>query len=182
MKIYTKTGDKGETSLIGGKRVSKDHPRIDAYGTIDELISFVGLLRDQIQDKILKDTLLFIQDRLMICAAILAADCDDCKVKIPELSQDNILFLEKEIDKIESNLSPIHSFILPGGHQTVSFCHVTRTVCRRAERLVIKLSKKYIVPEVVNEYLNRLSDYFFVLSRKLSVDFKVVEHQWPSKL
>jgi len=182
MKIYTKTGDKGETSLIGGKRVSKDHPRIDAYGTIDELISFVGLLRDQIQDKILQDTLLFIQDRLMICAAILAADCDDCKVKIPELSQDNILFLEKEIDKIESNLSPIHSFILPGGHQTVSFCHVTRTVCRRAERLVIKLSKKYTVPEVVNEYLNRLSDYFFVLSRKLSVDFKVVEHQWPSKL
>jgi cob(I)alamin adenosyltransferase len=182
MKIYTKTGDKGETSLIGGKRVSKDHPRIDAYGTIDELISFVGLLRDQIPDRRLQDTLLFIQDRLMICAAILAADCDDCKVKIPELSQDNILFLEKEIDKIESNLSPIHSFILPGGHQTVSLCHVTRTVCRRAERLVIKLSKKYIVPEVVNEYLNRLSDYFFVLSRKLSIDFKVVEHQWPTKL
>jgi cob(I)alamin adenosyltransferase len=182
MKIYTKTGDKGETSLIGGKRVSKDHPRIDAYGTIDELISFTGLLRDQISDNILNDTLLYIQDRLMVCAAILAADCEDCKVKIPELSHDNILFLEKEIDKMESNLSPIHSFILSGGHNVVSLCHVTRTVCRRAERLVIKLSKEYVVPEVVNEYLNRLSDYFFVLSRKLSADFKVVEHQWSPKL
>jgi cob(I)alamin adenosyltransferase len=182
MKIYTKTGDKGETSLIGGKRVSKGHPRIEAYGTVDELISFIGLLRDQMKEKKIHDTLLYIQDCLMVCAAILAADCEDCNVKIPVLSEENILNLEKEIDKIESNLSPLHSFILPGGHQAVSICHVARAVCRRAERMTIKMSIKYTVPEVVIEYLNRLSDYLFVLSRKLSVDFKAVEHIWSPKL
>jgi cob(I)alamin adenosyltransferase len=182
MKIYTKTGDKGVTSLIGGKRVSKNHPRIDAYGTVDELISFIGLLHDQLADSATCNTLTHIQDRLMVCAAILAADCEDCKVKIPILSEENVLYLEKEIDKIEGNLSPIHSFIIPGGHPAVSLCHVSRTVCRRAERLVIKLSSDYVVPELVMEYLNRLSDYFFVLSRKLSVDFKAVEHIWSPDL
>ncbi len=182
MKIYTKTGDKGETSLIGGKRVTKNHPRIDAYGTVDELISFIGLLRDQLADNKIQDILLHIQDRLMVCAAILASDCEDCKVKIPKLSKKNILYLEQEIDKIESNLSPIHSFIIPGGHPMVSLCHVIRTICRRAERLVVKLSMDYDVPEVVMEYLNRLSDYFFVLSRKLSADFKAVESRWPPEL
>ncbi len=182
MKIYTKSGDKGETSLIGGKRVSKNHPRINAYGTVDELISFIGLLRDQVTERKVHDTLLHIQDRLMVCAAILAADCEDCKVKIPVLSDESIIRLEKEIDSMESNLSEIHSFILPGGHQTVSLCHVCRTICRRAERLVIKMSKDFFVPEEVIEYLNRLSDYFFVLSRKLSVDLKAVEHQWSPDL
>lgn len=182
MKIYTRTGDKGETSLIGGKRVHKNHPRIEAYGAVDELNAFVGLLRDQQVDDHTLDTLLHIQDRLMVCTAILASDCDSSTKKVPTLSEKDILRLEKEIDKIEGNLSTLYSFILPGGHSAVSICHITRTVCRRAERLVIKLSRKYSVPEIVIQYLNRLSDYFFVLSRKLSIDFKAIERQWSPEL
>jgi cob(I)alamin adenosyltransferase len=182
MKIYTKNGDKGETSLIGGKRVKKSHPRIDAYGTIDELISFAGLLRDQNIDEHHVKFLIKVQDKLMTCAAILAADCEDCKVRIPELVEKDILDLENEIDSIQSNLLELKSFILPGGHPAVSICHVTRTVCRRAERLIINLADNYLVPENVIKYINRLSDYFFVLSRRLSADLQIVEHQWPIKL
>jgi cob(I)alamin adenosyltransferase len=178
MKIYTKKGDKGTTSLVGGKRVSKASSRIDAYGAVDELIAFLGLLRDQPVDKHTLDMILNIQDRLMICAAILASDSDNSNVKIPELKNDEIFTLEKEIDNIEATLKPLSTFIIPGGHQTVSYCHVARTVCRRAERLIIKLSEESKVPEEIMKYINRLSDYLFVLSRKLSTDFKAVEYKW----
>ncbi len=182
MKIYTKTGDKGQTSLIGGKRVPKHYVRIEAYGTIDELIAFTGLLRDQPIDKDYKSILLQVQDDLMVCAAILATDSDDSNLKIPTISEEQILMLEHEIDKLETNLSPLNSFIIPGGHPSVSYCHVARTVCRRAERHVIKLMEESFAPEVVLKYLNRLSDYFFVLARKISSDLQVVEYYWVAKL
>ncbi len=182
MKIYTKTGDKGQTSLIGGKRVPKYHIRIEAYGTVDELIAFTGLLRDQNIDGHIQDILLQIQDDLMVCSAILASDCDDCSAKIPTLKNENILLLEHEIDAMEANLIPLNSFIIPGGHPAVSYCHVARTVCRRAERLVIRLMDESLLPEVVIIYLNRLSDYFFVLSRKIASDLQVVEYNWTPKL
>ena len=182
MKIYTKTGDKGETSLIGGKRVKKYHPRIEAYGTIDELISFIGLLHDTLKDKDSVELLLNIQDKLMTCAAILAADCEDCQVKIPLLLEEDIEFLEKRIDTMQKSLPVLNSFLLPGGHNSVSLCHVIRTICRRAERNTLKLSEEFFVPDLVLIYLNRLSDFFFVFSRKLSIDFKAIEHLWKPKL
>jgi cob(I)alamin adenosyltransferase len=182
MKIYTKTGDKGETSLIGGKRVPKYHPRIEAYGTIDELIAFVGLLRDQNLEKRVEDNLLNIQDKLMVCAAILATDCEDCKIKIPSILDEDIEYLEKEIDSMQTKLPELKYFLLPGGNNAVSLCHIIRTICRRAERKTLKLSEELFVPDSVLIYLNRLSDYFFVLSRKLSVDFKAIEHLWKPKL
>jgi cob(I)alamin adenosyltransferase len=178
MKIYTKTGDKGDTSLIGGKRVSKAHLRIETYGTVDELISYLGLLRDLPVDEDTITFLIHIQDRLMVCAAILATDCDDCEIQIPTLDENEIILLEKKIDQYEETLQPLSSFIIPGGHPIVSHCHVARTICRRTERLVIKLSEESKVPEIILKYLNRLSDYLFVLSRKLAADFKAVEHKW----
>jgi cob(I)alamin adenosyltransferase len=182
MKIYTKTGDKGQTSLIGGKRVPKYHIRIEAYGTVDELIAFTGLLRDQNLNIHIKDILLQIQDDLMVCSAILASDCDDCSAKVPTLKNENILLLEHEIDSMEANLIPLNSFIIPGGHPAVSYCHVARTVCRRAERLVIRLMDESLLPDVIIIYLNRLSDYFFVLSRKIASDLQIVEYNWVPKL
>lgn len=182
MKIYTRTGDKGETSLVGGKRISKYHPRIEAYGTIDELIAFIGLLRDQNIDKYTGDILFKIQNKLMICAAILASDIKDNSIKIPKLVEKDVSFLENEIDTIELMLTPLHSFIIPGGHPTVSICHIIRTICRRAERYAIKLSKKETVPDILLIYLNRLSDYFFVLSRKLIIDFQAIEYIWEPDL
>lgn len=182
MKIYTKTGDKGLTSLIGGRRVPKYHPRIEGYGTVDELISFVGLLRDFIDNPQDKAFLLQLQDRLMNCASILAADCSDCKVKIPAILPEDIIEVEKEIDKIDQLLEPLNSFILPGGKHAVSLCHVCRTICRRAERIIIKLSEETPVPEYLIQYLNRISDYFFVLSRKLAKDFNVEQINWNPRL
>jgi len=182
MKIYTKTGDRGETSLIGGQRVPKYHLRLEAYGTVDELTAFTGLLRDYSTDSHTNMSLLEIQDKLMVCAAILASDCENCEIKLPEIKNENILFLEQEIDAMESNLPQLSSFILSGGHPLVSYCHVARTVCRRAERLIIKLAEETKVPNEVLQYVNRLSDYFFVLSRKFSADLKVIEQQWQPKL
>ena len=178
MKIYTKTGDKGETSLIGGTRVPKYHDRIEAYGTIDELISYIGLIRDQKIDDQYISSLIDIQDRLMSCASILATDCDDCKVKIPEIYNSDIEILEKGIDEMEKSLPPLQSFILPGGHQTVSYCHIARNICRRAERLSIKVHNQFKFSENVLQYLNRLSDFLFVLSRKLSADLNAKETPW----
>jgi len=182
MKIYTKTGDKGQTSLIGGKRVPKYHPRIEAYGTVDELISFTGLLRDQNIDDNTRQFLIEIQDRLMNCASILAADCTDCSVKIPQILPDDITNVEKQIDLMDNELLPLSSFILPGGHQVVSLCHVCRTICRRAERNIIKLSEDTPVPEYLIQYLNRISDYFFTLSRKLAKDLNVQQINWKPRL
>lgn len=182
MKIYTKTGDRGKTSLIGGKRVPKYHPRIEAYGTIDELISHIGLIRDQQIDEKSKTTLIEIQDRLMTCASILAADCDDCNIKIPVIYAADIEFLESEMDFMDEELPPLTSFILPGGHTVVSFCHIARTVCRRAERIVNQISDDMFVPDEVTKYINRLSDYLFMLSRKLGKDYKIIEITWQPRL
>ena len=182
MKIYTKTGDKGQTSLVGGKRVPKSHERIEAYGTVDELLSYVGLLRDLLESHHRKIFLTQVQDRLMICAAILAADCEDCEYKIPEILDVDIQELELEMDKMELILEPLSSFILPGGHPVVSHCHVARTICRRAERVVVRLSEKYFVPEKLIKYINRLSDYLFVLARMLTKDLNIEEIPWKPRL
>lgn len=178
MKIYTKTGDKGSTALIGGRRLPKFHERIEAYGAVDELISHTGLLRDFTEDKTVKKILLFIQDRLMVCASNLATDKDKPASFNLKISEKDIAGIEKEIDRMEKKNKPLDSFILPGGHHVVSQCHVTRTVCRRAERRVLFLdSKEKIYPELL-VFLNRLSDYFFVLARYMSVLLKVKELPW----
>lgn len=178
MKVYTKTGDKGTTALISGKRVPKYHKRIEAYGTVDELMAYTGLLYDQMKKEGHKKLLLEIQDRLMTCATILAADCDDCDFKLPKIKDSDIELLEKEIDKLEVDLPRLTNFILPGGHTTVSFCHIARTVCRRAERLTIQVNEEEGNADMVVKYLNRLSDYFFVLSRKLTLELNCKEITW----
>jgi cob(I)alamin adenosyltransferase len=181
-KIYTKTGDKGETSLIGGTRVPKHHVRIEAYGTVDELNSYIGLIRDQSIDKKSITTLLEIQDRLFTIGSSLASDPEKSKMKIPDLKEDDILFLEKEIDQMNETLPEMRSFVLPGGHTTVSYCHVARCVCRRAERAVLLLKETSYVDELVVKYLNRLSDYLFVLSRKLAHDLNARETPWKPRM
>lgn len=178
MKIYTKTGDSGTTSLIGGKRVPKFHERIEAYGTVDELICHIALVRDLIQHATISEKLIFIQDRLMTCAAILATDCEDCNIKLPKFSEKDIEIIEKEIDEMEKQLEPLKSFILPGGHPTVSQCHIARTICRRAERKALALSQNYKVDDFVLKFLNRLSDYLFVLARFISKLNKANEIPW----
>ena len=182
IKIYTKTGDKGETSLIGGTRVPKHHIRIESYGTVDELNSFIGLIRDQQIDDDSKKTLIEIQDRLFTVGASLASDPDKSKMKIPDLKEEDILFLEKEIDRMNAELPEMKNFVLPGGHTTVSYCHIARCVCRRAERLTTHLSENSFVADLVIKYLNRLSDYLFVLSRKLSHDLKAEEIKWVPRM
>jgi cob(I)alamin adenosyltransferase len=178
VKIYTKTGDEGNTSLIGGTRVPKFHIQVEAYGTVDELISFTGLLRDQDIGKHHKESLILIQDKLMACASILAADCENCDVKIPDIVDSDVKMLEDEIDRMDAGLPPLSSFVLPGGHTSVSFCHIARSVCRRAERNVLKLDPDIKNLDIVIKYLNRLSDYFFMLSRKLAKEFNVKEIPW----
>lgn len=180
--IYTKTGDAGSTALIGGKRVKKNHIRIEAYGTVDELIAYIGLIRDGVEKDELKDFLLSVQDKLMVCAAILATDCENCDLKLPELKEQSILDLENEIDKMEATLTPLTSFILPGGHSISSYCHIARTVCRRAERRAIDLSENYETDPLTIKYLNRLSDYLFVLARKIIKDSNSVEISWKPNL
>ena len=182
MKIYTKTGDKGQTSLIGGTRVPKHHIRIEAYGTIDELNSHIGLICDQPLDEHSLAVLTEIQDRLFTIGSSLASDPDKSRMKIPDLKNEDITLLEKEMDKMNEQLPELRSFILPGGHSTVSFCHIARCVCRRAERNVIHLSETNFVADLVIIYLNRLSDYLFVLSRKLSHDLKVKENLWRPRM
>jgi len=181
MKVYTKTGDNGTTSLIGGKRVPKYHIRIEAYGTIDELMAFTALLYDQVENHKNKALLLEIQDRLMTSASILAADCEGCELKLPVISEDDISNLEKAMDEMEKQLPPLMNFILPGGHTTISFCHIARTVCRRCERLVIQVNQEFGNCDMVVKYLNRLSDYFFVLSRQLTKELNVEEIPWKPK-
>lgn len=190
MKIYTKTGDTGETSLFGGTRVPKHNMRIDSYGTVDELNSWIGLLRDQpVSDKT-KRFLIQVQEDLFTVGAILATPPDKEKLKngkdrlnIPKVTDDDIAALEFQIDQIDTELPQMTHFVLPGGHQSVSFCHITRTVCRRAERLASALNDHSPIDPQIIKYLNRLSDYLFVLARKLSRDLEAEEIQWvPKKL
>jgi cob(I)alamin adenosyltransferase len=175
MKIYTKTGDHGTTALFGGKRVSKADLRVDAYGTVDELNSYLGLLFEE-------DLIVHIQDRLFTLGAMLATEPGNTKVKVPQLTEDDITVLEKGIDKMEEILEPMKHFILPGGHPTVSFCHIARTVCRRAERLAVALNSVEPIDPLIIKYLNRLSDYLFVLSRLLSKKLGAKEIPWLPKM
>ena len=188
MKIYTKTGDKGTTALFGGTRVPKHHIRIDSYGTVDELNSHLGLIRDQDINQHYKDVLIDIQDKLFTVGAILATDPEKTILKngkerlnIPKISETDISKLEHEMDIMNEALPPMTHFVLPGGHQTVSFCHITRTVCRRAERLASELHAHEPIDPQVIKYLNRLSDYLFVLARKLSYDLQAEEVKWIPK-
>lgn len=182
MKIYTKTGDHGTTSLFGGKRVSKADLRIDSYGTVDELNSYLGLLRDQEVNQIRKDVLIEIQDRLFTIGSILATEPGNTKVKIPLLIESDITFLEVEMDRMEEMLPPMRFFVLPGGHASVSFGHVARTVCRRAERLAIALDEQEKINPLVIKYLNRLSDYLFMLCRMMTFELKIEETPWKPRM
>ena len=182
MKIYTKTGDRGTTSLFGGQRVSKADLRIDTYGTVDELNSYLGLLRDQSVNQNRADVLIEIQDRLFTIGSMLATEPGNTKVKIPVLSDADVSFLEKKIDEMEAHLEPMKSFVLPGGHESVSFGHIARTVCRRAERLTIALHQAEPVDPLIIRYLNRLSDYLFVLCRLMTKELKVNETPWKPRM
>tara|TARA_B100001057_G_scaffold454008_1_gene499408 strand:+ start:670 stop:1218 length:549 start_codon:yes stop_codon:yes gene_type:complete len=182
MKIYTKKGDKGTTQLIGGKRVSKNNSRIEAYGTIDELNSYIGLVRDQDIDKQSFDMLVKTQDRLFTVGALLANDGESNKMKLPLIDEKDIHLLEKEIDKMNKDLSEMKSFILPGGHTTVSYCHIARCICRRAERLVVDLPETILQFDLILKYLNRLSDYLFVLSRFLTKKLNAKEIPWTPRM
>jgi cob(I)alamin adenosyltransferase len=178
MKIYTKTGDKGQTSLIGGTRVPKFHLRIESYGTVDELNSYVGLIMCQDIDPHHKLLLKEIQDRLFTIGSSLAADPEKSKMKIPDLHDADIVLLENEMDAMNEILPALKHFVLPGGNTVVSYCHIARCVCRRAERLTVALAADSFVEERVTVYLNRLSDYLFVLARKLNMDFAAEENIW----
>ncbi len=178
MKIYTKTGDKGQTSLIGGTRVSKAHIRIESYGTVDELNSYIGLIMCQDISLPYQQLLKEIQDRLFTVGASLAADPDKSKMKIPDLHDSDITLLENEMDAMNEQLPSLKHFVLPGGNTVVSYCHIARCVCRRAERLTVELADDSFVDERVTIYLNRLSDYLFVLARKLNMDFGAEENIW----
>jgi cob(I)alamin adenosyltransferase len=182
MKIYTKKGDKGTTGLIGGTRVLKSSLRIEAYGTIDELNSYIGLIRDQHMDNNYIDQLKEIQDRLFTIGSSLASDPEKSNMRIPDLRSEDIDLLEKWMDEMDENLPEMKHFILPGGHTTVSFCHIARCVCRRAERIIVDLSTHEFVEVMVLQYVNRLSDYLFVLSRALTRDLKAEEYPWKPRL
>lgn len=181
-KIYTKTGDKGLTSLIGGTRLPKHHIRIEAYGTVDELNSHFGLLRDVIVDEETNALLIEIQDRLFTIGSHLAADPQKNKMQLPPLFEDDIVKLEKAIDLITEQVPEMKSFVLPGGHVFLSYCHIARCVCRRAERAVLRLSENESVDEIHAKYLNRLSDYLFMLSRWLVQQLNANEIPWKPKM
>ena len=178
MKIYTKGGDKGQTSLLGGARVSKSHIRIHAYGTIDELNSYVGLVSDQEINKKREEFLRPIQSVLFIIGSHLAASPNHDSSKLPPIDQDPVNILERAIDTMEETLPELRFFLLPGGHQSVSFCHIARCVCRRAERLIIELNDFESVEPLIIVYLNRLSDYLYVLARKMGNELGVEEIPW----
>lgn len=188
MKIYTKTGDKGQTALIGGRRVSKADLRIDTYGTVDELNAWIGLVRDQPVNAGRRNLLKEIQDRLFTIGSELATDPSaglaDKTVKraLPAIKPGDVFLLEQAMDTMDTVLPELQAFVLPGGHQSVSFCHLARTVCRRAERLVILLNNQSAVDELVIQYLNRLSDYLFVLSRIMAQELTAEEIIWKPRL
>lgn len=184
IKIYTKTGDQGKTVLIGGTKVPKSNIRIESYGTVDELNSYIGLTRDHLSDQHSKDTLKEIQDRLFTIGSSLACDPDkEPSMKIPDLKEEDVTFLEKEIDRMNEAIPPMRSFILPGGHVAVSTAHITRCVCRRAERICVDMQQqKIFVEPTVIKYLNRLSDYLFVLARYTGHKLNAEEIPWKARL
>lgn len=182
-KVYTKTGDKGTTALIGGTRVPKYHERIEAYGTVDELNSYLGLIRDSLNDQDLIDELIEIQDRLFTVESLLATDQEvTIAKKLPTVSEDDILFLENRIDSMNEHIPELSTFVLPGGDIVGSYCHVARCICRRAERIVVHLSEDFTVDVFCKKYLNRLSDYLFVLARKLTYDNGGKEIPWKPRV
>lgn len=182
MKIYTKTGDKGQTSLIGGTRVPKYHNRIESYGTVDELNSYIGLIGCQAINPHDQQILKEIQDRLFTIGSSLASDPEKSKMQIPDLLESDITLLETEMDTMNDFLPELKHFILPGGNTTVSYCHLARCVCRRAERLTVLLAEESFVDNKITIYLNRLSDYLFVLARKLNHDAGTEENIWLPRL
>jgi cob(I)alamin adenosyltransferase len=183
-KIYTKTGDKGKTSLIGGTKVLKSHLRIESYGNVDELNAHIGLLSDYIDMDDVKQNLREIQDRLFTVGSSLACDPEkESKLKIPDLHDSDITFLELEMDKMDEQLAPLTSFVLPGGQVAVSQAHVARCICRRAERSCVFLQQKgEFVEALVIKYLNRLSDYLFMLSRYIAFKLGVAEIPWRPRV
>jgi cob(I)alamin adenosyltransferase len=178
VKIYTKTGDHGSSSLIGGKRLPKNHIRFEAYGTIDELNSYIGLLGSQSIEFSIKEDLKKIQNILFTIGSNLASDNPDVSENLPKVSEKDIDYLEKQIDLFEKNLPTMTKFILPGGNSVVGICHVARSICRRAERKIVELMQNESVEDQIPMYINRLSDFLFVLSRKLSKYFKLEEITW----
>jgi len=184
MKIYTKTGDKGTTSLIGGTKVAKSHLRIEAYGTVDELNSYIGLCRDLLTDENGRRVLQEIQDRLFTIGSSLACDpLREPKMKIPDLKEEDILLLENEMDQMNETVPPMKNFILPGGHVTVSHLHIARCICRRAERCCVRLeTENEETSPIVLKYINRLSDYLFVLARFTGFRLQAEEIPWKPRL
>jgi cob(I)alamin adenosyltransferase len=190
LKIYTKTGDKGTTSLIGGTKVPKSHSRIEAYGTVDELNSYIGLCRDLLEDANSRRILQEVQDRLFTIGSSLACDpLKEPKMLIPDLKEEDVVLLEKEMDNMNEHIPPMKSFILPGGHATVSQLHIARCVCRRAERSCVRLEliadprvETLETDQVILKYLNRLSDYLFILARYSSWQLKTEEIPWKPRI
>ena len=180
-KIYTKGGDRGTTLLVGGTRVAKDHDKIEAYGTVDELNAWIGVLSDAPENAERRPLLKEIQDRLFTVGAELAAEPDQHRKKLPELFETDITLLETEIDRYTEVLPPLRAFVLPGGHPLVSYAHVARTVARRAERQTVKLGRSEEVNPLIIKYLNRLSDYLFVLSRKITQEQNAPEITWKPR-
>ena len=182
MKVYTKKGDSGTTQLIGGTRVPKSSIRIEAYGTVDELNAWIGLIRDQEINPTTKKELIEIQDRLFTLGSLLASDPAHHSMKLPEITAADTQFLEEAIDKMEETLDPMRNFILPGGHTTVSYTHIARCVCRRSERIICDLHEHESLEPLILAYVNRLSDYLFVLGRKLAKDLSAAELVWKPRL
>lgn len=182
MKIYTKTGDEGETGLFGGQRVPKHHARIETYGTLDELNAFIGLLRDNIETEAIKSVLFDIQNRLFSLGAYFATPPKDGKIIMPlDIVEGDLSLLEQEMDRMEQSLEPLRNFILPGGHTQVSYAHIARTICRRAERQCVHMHQTDPVDPLALQYLNRLSDYFFMLARYLSKSLGAAEIPWKGR-
>jgi len=178
MKIYTKTGDKGYTSLIGGVKVRKNNIRLEAYGTTDELNSHIGLVRDNLSDEHLRNMLYDIQNNLFVIGSLLAAHPEKNKMQLPEINETDIEVLELEIDALTEKLPELTHFVLPGGHAFVSQCHIARTVCRRAERITVDLAENEPVAEIIIRYLNRLSDFLFTLCRWIAMQQNAEEVKW----
>ena len=181
MKIYTKTGDEGSTSLIGGSRLKKDHDKIEAYGTVDELNAWIGLLGDAPENIQRKEILKEIQDRLFTIGSELASESGQNKKQLPDLLEQDVVFLENLMDEMDEVIPTLRAFVLPGGHTLVSQTHIARTVCRRAERQVIRLGNSEEVNPLIIRYLNRLSDYLFVLSRKITQEQNAEEIAWKPR-